>query len=406
MAFFLYKMNVVIQEQIVKSGTLEKIGFLNPLNVQWRRRYYEFGNFEIQMLASEYNSEALFVENTNTGDIGIIQKVSYSSKANGEFITISGYFYEFELCNKSQYVWEKPPASAFVSGNIYPKTIKGFIQYHMIDNSASSTSAMNTAFLAGYNDISWLENERIPYVINTDFDFDNIPNGNVSLTEDVTDLNEWGIVLQKILRDNENGLKTRITSNNRFLISAFKGKDRTQDQNTNTYCVFSDAIGNIKNVEYSNDISNFKNSVLCGASYVRESNSSHHVSHYTSSSVYTYTSNYLNNMMKEAYTEVEVPEGFSSLGEDEKDNLLKSQAPLYLLNYLTIENVSFDVIDGFYEYGKDYDLGDKVDVVINSLKKSYSYRIIGIDEIYKENVRTLKLYLGDMKKKIYQKGRY
>lgn len=112
-------------------------------------------------------------------------------------------------------------------------------------------------------------------------------------------------------------------------------------------------------------------------------------------------------LTREVFNEIVLPNYVNTSEESEIGEYIRKQADmLNMLNYRTIENISFDLIEGYYEYHTDYDLGDKVEVVINVLEKDYSYRIIGIDEIYKNNKRTIKLHLGDMKKRIWQKGRY
>ena len=84
----------------------------------------------------------------------------------------------------------------------------------------------------------------------------------------------------------------------------------------------------------------------------------------------------------------------------------QQEALLELLNHQTETTVHFTPIGDYYEYGVDYTLGDKVSVVLNSLGLQFTYRIVGIDEVYKNGTREISLYVGDMKKLLYQKGRY
>jgi hypothetical protein len=84
----------------------------------------------------------------------------------------------------------------------------------------------------------------------------------------------------------------------------------------------------------------------------------------------------------------------------------QQEALLELLNHQINTNIHFTPIGDYYEYGVDYTIGDKVSVVINSLGLQFTYRIVGVDEVYKNGMRELSLYVGDMKKMLYQKGRY
>lgn len=84
----------------------------------------------------------------------------------------------------------------------------------------------------------------------------------------------------------------------------------------------------------------------------------------------------------------------------------KQQAKLDLLNHTRITNVSFEPANKAFEYLKDYDLGDRVNLTIDKISQTYAFRIIEVDEVYTNNTREIKLQFGDSKKLNYKKGRW
>ena len=76
-----------------------------------------------------------------------------------------------------------------------------------------------------------------------------------------------------------------------------------------------------------------------------------------------------------------------------------------LAQYTDITSVSFDTIDRGLTYMKDYDLGDKCDVVLDSIGESYTVRIIEVTEVFKENKHTISLQFGNKVPTVYNKAR-
>lgn len=73
---------------------------LNPINVQWNRKYYECGDFSIQISSRDYLNDMTYIYFDDRPETGIIQKVEYSETVNGRFIQLSGFFLEKELDDK------------------------------------------------------------------------------------------------------------------------------------------------------------------------------------------------------------------------------------------------------------------------------------------------------------------
>ena len=69
------------------------IKFVEYINLQWNRRYYECGQYSVQILAKDYENSFLYVYRNSEAELGIVQKVEHISEERGEFVQISGFFF-------------------------------------------------------------------------------------------------------------------------------------------------------------------------------------------------------------------------------------------------------------------------------------------------------------------------
>ena len=76
-----------------------------------------------------------------------------------------------------------------------------------------------------------------------------------------------------------------------------------------------------------------------------------------------------------------------------------------LMNYKDITNVKFDTIDRGLTYRVDYDLGDKCDIVLDSIAEAYTVRITEVAEVFKEGQHNITLQFGDKVPTVYTKAR-
>ena len=76
-----------------------------------------------------------------------------------------------------------------------------------------------------------------------------------------------------------------------------------------------------------------------------------------------------------------------------------------LAKYTDVTNVTFDTIDRGLTYMEDYDLGDKCDVILDSVGQSFTVRIIEVQEVFKESKHTITLIFGEKVPTVYSKAR-
>lgn len=87
------------------------------------------------------------------------------------------------------------------------------------------------------------------------------------------------------------------------------------------------------------------------------------------------------------------------------DEQLRQAGIEELAKYTDITNVTFDTIDRGLTYMVDYDLGDKCDAILDSVRQSYTVRLIEIHELFKESKHTVTLILGEKVPTVYNKAR-
>lgn len=241
--------------------------------------------------------------------------------------------------------------------------------------------------------------------------------------------------------------------NNCFFFSIWRGEDRTQSQSVNSWAVFSDTWGSLYGYKVERDDSNYRN--VCYVLYEYEQPSSFDSSGRPSvTAVYEYTENGQRGdqtgwkvpyTTKRGYYRVEIDDGdeyddretyldmrkespacdeewerdeYSISDYPTKPNLpaMKSQYDGYpdalkeqgmaLLNndYSIVTNLDTGDLR-IDRYLADYDLGDKVDMAVNTVGLVQGARIIGVEEAYESGKSTVNIEIGTPQLDIIKKAR-
>lgn len=337
------------------------VKYISFINLQWIRRYYEPGEFNVQLPASEYDSSAVYLFTKDRPEVGLIQKRQYADGYDGKVMQLSGYFYEYKLNDKITY----PRFNA--SGNI---------------------EAVARTIISTYK-------EDIPIL---QLGKANDPLLGSSITKESTG-DGLAAVIYELLQTQELSIRCLYDYvNNSMSAVVWQGKDRTQDQDVNSFVVFSEGFRNMQNEEIIIDNSNFKNyAVVIGNGRYEEGNQIEVIVDLRSNKN-VYAQKLYVDQTGQTYDETkqtldEFKEQLCQAGIEE------------LAKYTDITSVSFDTIDRGLTYMKDYDLGDKCDVVLDSIGESYTVRIIEVTEVFKENKHTISLQFGNKVPTVYSKAR-
>lgn len=332
----------------------QPVRYLQYINLQWNRKYYECGDFSVQIAASEYRENMEYIYCPVRPEAGIIQKIEYKNTSKGKTIQMSGFFLE-------RILWDKI---------IYPT-------YYATKDVQSAAYEIVEQYK---DDIPLLE------VSPTSF-------SDTKVEENENAWQETGGQIGEVLYPR---LQTKQLSQrcmydyqaNKIYYSVWQGLDRTQEQSENNFVVFSTKFRNMQSSTATKDKSNYKNYfVVAGVDEVENDDSTRIV-------VDVDLSN--GGYKRELFVDQK-----SLSWDKEKQSLDEYKQSLYekgvekALDYVDTINVEVTAQNTIFKYLKDYDLGDVCDVIIEDLNLSMTARIIEIDEVVKQNQHNVTLVLGD-----------
>ena len=157
---------------------------------------------------------------------------------------------------------------------------------------------------------------------------------------------------------------------------------------------FSDGFGNLTEVDASSDRSNYKNYAIVTGQDQAENRKVAYAD--LSGGGYKrilYVDARGERWDPDEQTEDEYLAGLQQKGLDE------------LLNYQIIQNVDIQAAASGFAYLQDWDLGDKVDVIVEDIGLAMQARIVTVREVFKQNNHTVELEMGDKKLTDIQKAR-
>lgn len=337
------------------------IKYFKYVNLQWIRRYYEPGEFAVQLPASEYMAEAEYIFTKDRPELGIVQKRQYADGYDGEVIQLSGYFFEYKLNDKITF----PRFNA--SGNI-ETLARAIVNTYKGDIPILQMGTANDPLLGS------------------------------DTTKESTG-EGLATVLYALLQTQELSFKCIYDYvNNTMTFAVWQGVDRTQDQSENSFVTFSEGFRNMQNEEVVIDASNFKNYAVVIGNGKYEDGNQIEVDVDLRSSPSDYA--------KMLYVD-QTGATFDSTRQtrDEYNAQLYQAGREELEKYTDVTSVTFDTIDRGLTYLEDYDLGDKCDVILDSVSQSFTVRIIEVTEVFKENKHTVTLQFGEKVPTVYSKAR-
>lgn len=323
------------------------------ISLQWVRRYYQVGEFYMQIPADLYNPDWAYLGTNERPELGIIQKVDYSQQA-GQYVMLSGFFAESLLNDKVCY-------PRFVgSGSPDSVCTKIFEKY-----AADLDIAMGTGRT---NDPTYLE---------------------VDITDDFL-----GTRLYSILESCECSQRVNYDFvNNAMTWNLWKGVDRVQSQTQNPFFVFSNQFGNIASAEVINDYSGYKNYAIIPCDESTDSDGK-----------VTVQTFYLDRR-KDGERKREIvfdmrnvhPEDGQTWNQFRQARL--QEAGEMLAEYAIIDTIDVNIIgEGYLD---QFDLGDKVDVIIDTMKLAIETRIVEIQETFDSSGHTITVGFGNKRNSLY-----
>lgn len=337
------------------------IKYFNYINLQWIRRYYEPGQFMVQIPADQYANDATYVFNNQRPELGMIQKFEYARKSDGQLILLSGYFYEFKLNDKITFPRFRQ------SGNI---------------------ETVARAIVEKYKD-------DIPLL---EFADANNPLLGESVAKQTTG-DGLATVLYSLLKTQQMSYACVYDYvNQKIRFKVWQGLDRTQSQTQNSFASFSSKLRNIHDEKITKDTTAFKNFAIVIGNGNYEDGKQIDVTVDARSNQSEYKRIVYIDKTEELYeSEKETLESY-------KDKLMQMGKEELLKKYASILNVSFETArrSGLI-YLEDYDLGDKCDILIDDFQMAFQARLIEVKEVFKNSVHEIGLSFGDKVPIAYRK---
>ncbi len=316
-------------ELLILDKNYQDLGTIDIFNsLQWIRKYHDYSEFQLDC-GIEYFSllemgEYIFRKDC---ELMVIESIQFKRGKSNE--------YSLKICGRS------------VTSFLEDRVIWG-------ENNYSGTHESIARQLVDFYWINTNDPHRV--VSNMNLGQYNHLGSNTSI--EIKNKNVGGCLFD-MLKEAE--LSQRIDfdySNNQLYYIVWKGLDRTESQNVNSWASFSDDYDNLGNVEYSVDKIDYKNFV-----YVIGKNDAN-----------TYINQVpLNRRRRECVV----------TSSDEDISLLKDKGRQELVKYKEVELVDCDILKNEnLEYLKDFDLGDLCTVKINKIGKIVTMRITEVHEVY------------------------
>ncbi|MCE5343845.1 MAG: siphovirus ReqiPepy6 Gp37-like family protein [Eubacteriales bacterium] len=336
-------------ELIGLDASFKPVKTLKCINIQWNRRYYEAGDYQLQLRAADWEPTIAYVYTPLRPETGMVEKIETEHTIKGDFVLVSGFFLEGMLNWKTVY----PRYQA--TGNL-SDTCRVLVALHMADTGVFTQAAS---------------------ALGSDAAFD-------SLGDPLGDVMYGALKLQAFSQ------RVRLDyERENLLYEVWQGLDRTQTQQTHTYAVFSQHFGTADEMTLTQDQSGYRNYAIAqyegGALEVD-----------------------LRGDGVQPKRVLYLDTGLSPADGQSEANFLAAVATAartQLAQYARIVNVEVSVLQSNLLYLRDYDLGDLCDVRDDRLGLAFEARIIEAAEVWKANTHTISLQFGDKLPTVYRRGR-
>lgn len=311
------------------------------LNLQWNRKYFDSGTWQMQVDASVYDPRWRFIMTHDRPEVGVVQKVQYDNNGGEKLVLLSGFFAEQML---DQIVC----SPRFVTDRAHTGTaIRVLCEKFGLWDKTGIT----------FNDTGAELGDRTT----CDFIGDKL-----------------GTKCRSILETRE--LSYRVRSNGGFTalyMEVWQGLDRRQSQSVNPWQVFSTTWGNIENESVSIDDSAYANVCLVSAydeSFQFEVDNSEGGERFEV---------YLDKNSEQPGDQSML--AFRATLEQEAREKLAESA----------KAISIDVDNyGAEGYLENFDLGDLVTVRLEDIGLELETRVVEVSEVFKAEGHTVSLGFG------------
>lgn len=327
-------------------GLDDKFGLVTAavpyFNLQWNRKYYDAGDFSIQISADVYDPSWAYIMTHDRPEVGIVQKLQYTNNGGEKLVQLSGFFAEQRL-------------NGIVAS---PRFVADLSKTENVIKRMFDTYGVQAK-----KGIGWKGNAQ--------------PLGDRTQCDFIGDL--LGEKWYSILETRE--LSYRLTALDDFsglVCQVWQGVDRTQSQDANPWCVFSSAFGNMEDEEVSIDRSAYAN--VCKVSAKDEA-------------LQFEVDLSGGGERFEVFLDKgsEAPEEGQS--EEDFEAALRQEALEKLADCVVAQEIDVSNL-GDANYLEDFDLGDKVSLILDDIGLELETRIVEVAEVFKPEGHSVQLGFG------------
>lgn len=319
----------------------------------WNRKYYECGNFNLQINIKYLNKfkDAVYISSKDFTETAVIENLNYKTTIQGTEIQISGRFLESKLAQR-------------VIDNT--QIFKDMISEDIIRN------LVNT-FIINSGD------RKIPNLV-----LGKRKAIGKKHTIQITGDNLLDKIYE-LCKEDELSIQIRYDlNNNQMIFEVWQGLNRKDTQDLNSWAIFSRSFENILEDEYSID-----NTKYCNFAYVvGEDNGKE--------TVVTINRVKDGEERRELYVEAKDLQKDGELTDEEYKQMLIEKGIEKLNECNKVETANFNVnLLSNLEYQRDFDLGDEVVYKNDKLNFNIENRIVGITESYENGSKTIEIVFGE-----------
>lgn len=303
-------------------------------NLQWSRRYYGAGQFAMQVPLWAYDSEWAYIGTSERPELGMVQRIE--SPDFGKAL-VSGFFCEKMLDRRA----------------VYPR-YKG--------EAASAEQAARSIFAAYAGGLP------------VELGAANAPMLGGAVSSDFCD-GKLGEKLSSILEAFELSYRVRYDyEQNRLLFEVWQGLDRCQSQDANSWQVFSSDFGNVKSRSVVTDTSDWYNYAIVPVDAWEDDPEKERETIYVDLSD--------GGERREMVIDMRSSHPSDDQTMAQWRESVRQEATERLLAYSKVEELDVEPL-GDAGYMRDFDLGDRCDLILPDVGISMETRIVDVYEVFK-----------------------
>lgn len=341
----------------VMNAALNRIGVIDSYrSIIWTQRYYEPGDFELYIDATPDNislcQSGRFLYRDKDYNNGVIKSVMviesmqvHTSLEEGNTILLTGR--DIKSILHQRIIWKQTVFSGTVENNVRKAITDNIITTHIASRAISNFALGDTlgdtetvrAQATGDNLGEWISEQLMAY----------------ELGYDVT------------------------VSNGNFVFTVCRGADRSYEQSTNPYVVFSPEYENITSSDYTVDKTEYKNVALIAGE--GEGNARKMTATGSGSGINRY------EIFVDA-RDLSTDSESGTISESDYLAQLATRGKEELALHQAAQMFTGEALDVNFVYGSDYFLGDKVELV-NEFGMTAAVRIIEVIDSEDETGRTV-----------------